>query len=165
MHALLEKAKSLYEPSGPWSRLLSPVSVVLSRWESMTPPGRDTNPSQFSSQQTLVLIYLPWKDESWVSLGGKEGYTNIQITVKPESNRRRCGRKAEILPIAPIMPALAVIESVPRIARKIAEGVIHCAMALQCKLLQCVAKSRPKFYFVQRCAKQKNWVTICLYTV
>ena len=28
----------------------------------LTPPGRDTNPSQVSSQQTLVLIYLPQKD-------------------------------------------------------------------------------------------------------
>ena len=45
----------------------SPVSVVLSRWKSLTPPGRDTNPSQVSSQQMLVLIYLPRKDgePSW----------------------------------------------------------------------------------------------------
>ena len=28
----------------------------------MTPPGWDTNPSRVSSQQTLVLIYLPRKD-------------------------------------------------------------------------------------------------------
>ena len=41
---------------------LSPVSVVLSRWESLTPPGQDTNPSQVSFQQMLVLIYLPLKD-------------------------------------------------------------------------------------------------------
>ena len=59
---------SIYEPSGPWSRRLSPVSVVLSGWESLTPPGRDTNPSQVSSQQTLVLIYLPREDGklSWL---------------------------------------------------------------------------------------------------
>ena len=28
----------------------------------MTPPGRDTKPSQISFQQTLVIIYLPRKD-------------------------------------------------------------------------------------------------------
>ena len=40
----------LYKPSGPWSPFSSPVSVVLSRWESLSPPGRDTNPSQVSSK-------------------------------------------------------------------------------------------------------------------
>ena len=41
---------------------------MLSGWESLTPPGRDTSPSQVCSQQTLVLIYLPRKDEklSWL---------------------------------------------------------------------------------------------------
>ena len=51
----------LFEPNGLWSRRLSPVSVVLSRYESLTPPGQDINPSQVSSLQTLVLIYLPRK--------------------------------------------------------------------------------------------------------
>ena len=37
-------------------------SVLKSGWESLCPPGRDTNPSQVSSQQTLVFVYLPWKD-------------------------------------------------------------------------------------------------------
>ena len=41
---------------------LGPVFVVLSGWESLTPPGQNTNPLQVSSQQMLVLIYLPWKD-------------------------------------------------------------------------------------------------------
>ena len=36
--------------------------VVLSRRESLTPPERDTNLSQVSPQQMLVLIYLPRKD-------------------------------------------------------------------------------------------------------
>ena len=42
--------------------------LVLSGWEPLTPPVRDTNPSQVSSQQTLVLIYLPRKDgkQSWL---------------------------------------------------------------------------------------------------
>ena len=41
---------------------------MLSGWESLTAPGRDTNPSQVSSQQTLALIYLPRKDRklSWL---------------------------------------------------------------------------------------------------
>ena len=56
------QSQILYEPSGPWSGRLSSVSVVLSGWESLTPPGRDTNPLQVSSQQMLVLIYLPRKD-------------------------------------------------------------------------------------------------------
>ena len=91
----------LYKPSGPWSRRLSPVSVVLSGWESLTPSGWDTNPSQVSSQQMLVLIYLPRKD----GLGGKGGHTNIQISAEPGSNQWLSGRKAEILPSAPTMPA------------------------------------------------------------
>ena len=65
---LISQSQILYEPSGPWGRRLSPVSVVLSGWESLTPPGWDTNTSQVSSQQTLVLIYLPRKDGklSWL---------------------------------------------------------------------------------------------------
>ena len=34
----------IYKPGGPWSQCLSPVSVVLSGREPLTPPGRDTNP-------------------------------------------------------------------------------------------------------------------------
>ena len=48
--------------------------------------------------------------ESWVGLGGKEGYTNIQISAEPGSNWGPCGRKAEILPTAPTMPADHAIE-------------------------------------------------------
>ena len=62
---------------------ISPVSVVLSRWESLTRPGWDINPSQVSSQETLVLIYLPGRMESCIGLGGKEGCTNIRISAKP----------------------------------------------------------------------------------
>ena len=45
--------------------------------------------------------------EGWkVGLGRKEGHTNIQISAEPlGSNWRSCGRKAEILPTAPTMPA------------------------------------------------------------
>lgn len=35
---------------------------LLYEWESLTPPGRGTNPSQVSPEQTLVLIYQPRKD-------------------------------------------------------------------------------------------------------
>ena len=45
-----------------WSMKPVLISVVLSGWECLSPPGRDTNPSLVSSQQTLVLIYLPRKD-------------------------------------------------------------------------------------------------------
>ena len=47
----------------PWGRRLSSVSVdKLCKWESVTPSGRDTNPSHVNSQQMLVLIYWPRKD-------------------------------------------------------------------------------------------------------
>ena len=47
-------------------------------------PGQDTNPSQVSSQQTLLLIYLySERMESWVSLGGKECRTNIWFSAEP----------------------------------------------------------------------------------
>ena len=46
-------------------------------------PGRDTNPSQVSSQQTLVLIYLPPKDGKLSYLRQKRGCTNIQILAEP----------------------------------------------------------------------------------
>ena len=44
-------------------------------WEhlALTPPGWDTNPMQVSSQQTLVLIYLPRKDgKAELALAGKK---------------------------------------------------------------------------------------------
>ena len=34
----------------------------VKRMRVLTPPGWDTNKSQVSYHQTLVLIYLPWKD-------------------------------------------------------------------------------------------------------
>ena len=43
--------------------------------------------------------------ESWISLGGKEGHTKIQISAKLGSNWGPCGQEAEILPTAPTMPA------------------------------------------------------------
>ena len=35
--------------------------------------------------------------ESWVSLGEKEGQTNIQFSAEPELNWGPCDRKADIL--------------------------------------------------------------------
>ena len=64
----------------PRSTLFPYTTLFRSRWESLTPPGWDTNPSQVSSQQMLVLISFPGRMESWVGLGGKEGRTNIQIS-------------------------------------------------------------------------------------
>ena len=42
-------------------------------------PGRDTNPSQVSSQQMLVLIYLPWNDRKLSLLRRKRShkYSNL----------------------------------------------------------------------------------------
>ena len=86
---------------------VSPVAVVLSKWKSLTPPGQDTNPSQVSSQQMLVLTYQLWRMESWVSLGRIEGHTKLML--KPQQSQELkwvpCGRKAEILPTAPTMLA------------------------------------------------------------
>ena len=44
-----------------WNRRSSPVFVVLSKRESLTPPdsGWEANPWQVSSQEMLVLIYQP----------------------------------------------------------------------------------------------------------
>ena len=65
-----QKTKLNYPLRAKWpmESALSPVSVVLSGWESLTPPGWDTNPSQVSSQKTLILIYLLRKDGklSWL---------------------------------------------------------------------------------------------------
>ena len=65
-------------------RRLSTVSVVLSGCESLTPPGWDTNPSQVSSQQMLVLIYLPWKDGklNWLRRERKS-HKSVQISAEP----------------------------------------------------------------------------------
>ena len=45
--------------------------------------------------------------ESWVSLGGNKGHTNIQSSAEPGSNWGPWGQKTEILPTAPTMPATA----------------------------------------------------------
>ena len=86
----------------PWSRRLSPVSVMISGWESLTPPGRDTNPSQVSSQQTLVFIYLPRKDgkPSWLRRK-RRPHKDLNLGKVPGSNWGPRGWKAEILPTAP----------------------------------------------------------------
>ena len=62
--------------SGPWSRRLSPVSVVLmdeSLWLPLdgTPTHGRLDPSRRWYSSTS-----PGRIESWVSLGGKEGLTN-----------------------------------------------------------------------------------------
>ena len=41
---------------------INSISLVLIGSESLNHPGRDTNPSQVSSQKMPVLIYLPLKD-------------------------------------------------------------------------------------------------------
>ena len=63
---------------------LSPVSIVLSGWESLTPTGWDINPSQVSSQQTLVFFYLPRKDGKPSSLRQKrKSHKSVQTLAEP----------------------------------------------------------------------------------
>ena len=58
--------------------------VLISRFCSVKqmrvfdPPGWDTNPSQVSSQQMLVLIYVPKKDGK---LGATLEYPDIVVNV------------------------------------------------------------------------------------
>ena len=57
------------QAKGPMERALISGFCSVKRMRVFYPPfGRDTNPSQVSSQQTLVLIYLPRKDGklSWL---------------------------------------------------------------------------------------------------
>ena len=105
-------SKKYQVPSGPWSQHLSPVSVVLSGWESLTPPGWDTNPSQVSFQQTLVLRYLPQKDRKLSYLRWTRGRTNIPISGDPGSKLGTLWW--EILPTAPTMPTF-LKKNYPRI--------------------------------------------------
>ena len=71
------------QPSGPWSR-----------WESLTPAGWETNPSQVSSQQLNDCA-------SWVNLGGKEGHTNDETSTELRIKPVIYGWKASILTTAP----------------------------------------------------------------
>ena len=72
------KVKSSLKPSGSFKPvLISPVFIVLSGWESFTPLGQDTNPSQISSQWTK-----PRRKKSLVR-SGRKGHTNIHISAKP----------------------------------------------------------------------------------
>ena len=59
---------------------------MLSGWESLTVPGWDTNPSRVSSQQTLVLIYLPGGD-------GKLSWLRRKRRLHKDSNLGRAGIK------------------------------------------------------------------------
>ena len=56
-----------------WSQCLSLVSVMLSGWESLSPPGRDTDPSQVS----CYSLFQPRKDGKLGQLWWKEDHTNI----------------------------------------------------------------------------------------
>ena len=85
-----------------WSQYLSPVSVVITNWETLTPPGRDTNPSQVSSQQMLVFAYLLWKWKSHKNW-------NFCRAAEPEPKPRPCDKKTDILPTAPTMPHIDII--------------------------------------------------------
>ena len=100
---------SLYEPSGPWSRWLSPVSVVLSGWESLTPPGRDTSHRRLAPSRRWYSFTYPERMESWVGLGGKEGCTNIRISAKPGIELGTLCWEGRDLPTAQSTPAQIMI--------------------------------------------------------
>ena len=54
----------------------------------MTVPERDTNPSQVSSQQMLVVIYRPLKDESLTQLWWKYAdFTDSYLATAGDATR------------------------------------------------------------------------------
>ena len=89
--------------------LISGFCSVMQMRVFLTPPGRNTNPSQVSSQQMLVLIYLPRKDGKLSQLRRK-GHTNSQISGEPVWNWGPCGLKAEILQLRQPCPAVLLIQ-------------------------------------------------------
>ena len=68
----------------PMKRALISRFCSVKRVRVFDSPGRDTNPSQVSSQQKLVLIYLPRKDGklSWLRRERKS-YKSVQILAVP----------------------------------------------------------------------------------
>ena len=96
----LYKAKSSSQPSCSFEVVLISNFVISSWWESMTPPGQDTNLSQISSQQTLWYSFTDLgRMESWVSLlGKKEGHTKIPISTELGITRRTLLLAEEMLP-------------------------------------------------------------------
>ena len=84
---------------------ISGFCIVLSRWESLTPPGQDINLSQFSSQQTLVLIYHT--PEGWKSELAWAAKKVTQIFKSPSESGSNWGtfcRKAQILQLRQSCP-------------------------------------------------------------
>ena len=82
------------------------MTWLMTMMESLTPPGWDTNPRRLAPSRCWYLFTYPARTESWVSLSGKEGHTNIQISAEPGSNWEPCGQKAEILQVR--QPAITV---------------------------------------------------------
>ena len=74
---------------------------MLSGWESLTPRGRDTNPSQVSPQQKLVLI-LPtsqgWKAESTLKVTQNMFNTQQSRDLNPVERQRsyHCANHAPV---------------------------------------------------------------------
>ena len=61
---------------------LSPVSVVLSGWESLTPLHGTLIHRRLAPSRCWYSFTYRGRMESWVSLDGKEGRTNIQISAE-----------------------------------------------------------------------------------
>ena len=114
LETLVKLSEIFYEPSGSWSRRLSPISVVLSGWESLIPPGWKLIHRMLApSRRWYSFTY--GRMDSWVSLGGKGNHTNIQISAGPWLNWTACGRKAEILQLLhPCLPARNITDNLTR---------------------------------------------------
>ena len=64
----------------PMEVALISSSVVLSGWESLTPPGWTLIYRRLAPSRRWYSFTYPGRMESWVSLGVIEGRTNIQIS-------------------------------------------------------------------------------------
>ena len=87
---------------------LSSVSLVISGCESLTPTGRNTNPSQVNQFPADTGTHLPTPEGWKAELAQAEKKVTRRFNRDPAelgSNWGRCGQKAEILPTAPNMPA------------------------------------------------------------
>ena len=93
------KAKSFTSQETLWSQCLSPVSVVLSGWEPLTPLDRTLFHHRLAPSRRLYSFNYPRRMESWFSLGGKEDHTKIHISVDPESNLGPSSRNQRSYPL------------------------------------------------------------------
>ena len=98
------REKSRYQKNKRITKTTTTLTTILNQKLTLlcnlSIGGRESNSSQVSSQQTLVLIYLPRKDGklSWLR---RERRSQKRSNLEPGSNWGPCGRNAEILPTTP----------------------------------------------------------------